>query len=259
MIASQNIFNINQCKIHRDRAATKPQHGIYKYVSADLNERLLLCKLPSQVKMLEFGGRDNGISSSIHLELMIHADISTKMLQRFENKKVVQCNENSLPFDQRVFDVVVSNLHMHWSNDIPLVLQDFHRVLKDQGVFLVSMFGGKSLKDLRDVFLEVEIKDNDIKYHVSPMVKLDSLSLLMQKVGFRDVIVDSYALSLEFSNFEVMLKGLRDMGESNCLAQKVSYLRRDTLQKVKELYSKKCAKNRALCLEVEVLNAIGYK
>lgn len=259
MITSHNIFNVNQYKIHRDRAATKPKHGIYKYISADLNERLLLCKLPPKVKILEFGGRDRGVVDSVNLDLIVNADISAKMLERFENKTVMQCQEDSLPFDQKIFDVAVSNLHMHWSNNIPLVLQNFHRILKDNGVFLVSMFGGKSLKDLRDVFLEVETKDNSVKYHVSPMVKLDGLSLLMQKVGFRDVIVDSYVLSLEFSNFEAMLKSLKDMGESNCLEQKVSYLRRDTLSKVRDLYSARFTNNGALYLEIEILNAIGYK
>jgi SAM-dependent methyltransferase len=259
MITSQNIFNLNQVKIHRDKAATKSQHGIYKYVSADLNERLLLCKLPSKVIMLEFGGRDKGVANSINLDLIVNADTSAKMLQSFKSKDVVRCQEDSLPFDRRTFDVAVSNLHMHWANDIPLVLKNFYQVLKDNGVFIVSMFGGRSLKDLRDVFLEVETQDNSVKYHVSPMVKLESLSLLMQKAGFKDVIVDSYALSLEFSNFEAMLKSLKDMGESNCLEQKVSYLRRDTLNKVKDLYTAKFLKNGALYLEIEILNAIGYK
>lgn len=259
MIASQNIFNIKQHKLHRDRAATKTQHSIYKYVSEDLSDRLSLCKLSSKVSLLEFGGRDPGISSGVHFDLKINADVSAEMLKRFDNKAVVQCSDESLPFDTKTFDVVISNLHMHWSNNIPLVLSNFYEVLKDGGVFFVAMFGGKSLKGLRDAFLEVETKDNKVRYHVSPMVKLDSLSLLIQKAGFRDVIVDSYSLTLEFSSFESMLKCFGDMGESNCLAQKISCLRRDTLYKVKDLYGMKLSEDKAVCCEVEILNAIGYK
>jgi SAM-dependent methyltransferase len=263
MREQQKIFNISQHRIHRDRAALRPQHALYKHVAHDLNERLSLCKLPAKSKLLEFGGRGFAIDESVlqHtiLEKKISADISYGMLERISSDFRVQCSEESLPFNQNEFDIIVSNLHMHWSNNIPLILSSFYRILQSKGVFLLAMVGGKSLSGLRDAFVEVEKNRSNIKYHISPMVKLESLSLLMQKSGFKDIVVDSYCLRLEYENFDLMLKSLQNMGESNCLIEKVSYLRRDVLSNVRNLYGMKFGSKDSVYCEIEILNAIGHK
>lgn len=46
-----------------------------------------------------------------------------------------------LPFPENSFDAVVSNLSLHWVNDLPGTLIQAQRSLKPNGVFLGAMFG----------------------------------------------------------------------------------------------------------------------
>jgi SAM-dependent methyltransferase len=57
--------------------------------------------------------------------------------------------EGSLPFAPASVDLIVSNLDMHWINDLPGFLKRCKQALKPDGVFLASMLGGATLQELR--------------------------------------------------------------------------------------------------------------
>jgi SAM-dependent methyltransferase len=61
----------------------------------------------------------------------------------------VLADEELIPFEEGTFDLVISNLALHWVNDLPGVLTQIRRVLKPDGLFLASMFGEETLWELR--------------------------------------------------------------------------------------------------------------
>lgn len=52
--------------------------------------------------------------------------------------------------------MVVSNLALHWVNDLPGCLAQVRQALKPDGLFLASMFGTETLWQLKFVFLSRE-------------------------------------------------------------------------------------------------------
>lgn len=58
-------------------------------------------------------------------------------------------DEEHLPFEANSFDMVISNLVLHWVNDLPGVLRQIRSVLKPDGLFLASMFGNETLWQLK--------------------------------------------------------------------------------------------------------------
>lgn len=57
--------------------------------------------------------------------------------------------EGALPFAPASVDLIVSNLDMHWINDLPGFLKRCRLALKPDGVFLAAMLGGATLQELR--------------------------------------------------------------------------------------------------------------
>lgn len=99
--------------------------------------------------------------------------------------------ENGLPFDDHSFDLVLSSLDLHWVNDLPLMLQRIKKVLKPDGAFIASMFGGNTLKELRYCFyLAEQERKGGISPHASPMAKASDVAGLMQGAGFSLPTVD---------------------------------------------------------------------
>lgn len=58
-------------------------------------------------------------------------------------------DDGVLPFADNSVDVVTSSLSMHWVNNLPGLFKEVNRILKNDGVFIGSMFGGETLFELR--------------------------------------------------------------------------------------------------------------
>jgi NADH dehydrogenase [ubiquinone] 1 alpha subcomplex assembly factor 5 len=62
-------------------------------------------------------------------------------------RRVIDEEQVSLPEGE--FDCVMSNLSLHWINDLPGTLTRINKILKPDGVFIGSMMGGDTLYELR--------------------------------------------------------------------------------------------------------------
>lgn len=100
-------------------------------------------------------------------------------------------SEEILPFEQHSFDLVLSSLTLHWVNDLPRYLLQIRDVLRPDGVFLGSLLGGNTLKELRYCFyLAEQERTGGLSPHVSPLVKTSDVAALMQAAGFALPTVD---------------------------------------------------------------------
>ena len=67
-------------------------------------------------------------------------------------------------------DAIISNLSLHWVNDLPGTLIQIRQVLKEDGVLIASMLGGDSLFELRTALQLAELeREGGISPRVSPM------------------------------------------------------------------------------------------
>lgn len=62
---------------------------------------------------------------------------------------VCDIDGHRLPFDDESVDVVTSSLSVHWVNNLPGLFREVYRILKKDGAFIGSMFGGETLFELR--------------------------------------------------------------------------------------------------------------
>lgn len=167
------------------------------------------------------------IDGEIAFDNLYQADLSKKMLDMALSVRV-QCDEECLPFAENVFDLVVSNLNLHWINNIPGTLQQIKNTLKPEGIFIASLIGGDSLKNLRDLLIKTEM-DLGVKigFHISPMITPDSIANLMERAGFKRIVVEKDTVEVQYSSASSILRDLRGMGESNCMANKVKMLNKN--------------------------------
>ena len=59
----------------------------------------------------------------------------------------VIADEETLPFADQSFDLIVSALSLHAVNDLPGALSQICRALKPDGLFMAAMFGGDTLTE----------------------------------------------------------------------------------------------------------------
>jgi len=78
-------------------------------------------------------------------------------------------DEEFIPFANGSLDLVVSNLSLHWVNDLPATFSQVRNCLKPDGLFLGAIFGEGTLKELRSSFVLAEQeREGGLSPHISP-------------------------------------------------------------------------------------------
>src|SRR5579862_8290919 len=102
-------------------------------------------------------GLDLSSRDEIHASLAPLADHWMRTVLAADMTGCVVADEEQLPFAREHFDLIVSALSLHAVNDLPGALVQIRQALKPDGLFLAALFGGDTLSELREAFLEGEM------------------------------------------------------------------------------------------------------
>ena len=245
-----SVFDRRQVRRNRDRAASgfPDVDFLMREVADRLADRLqdISRQFPNALDLgCHTGTLGDFVTGMNGIETLIQADLSTGMAAAAARpgRPAVAADEEWLPFAEESFDLVLSNLSLHWVNDLPGALIQINRTLKADGLFLAAMLGGETLKELRDVLAlaEVELRDG-LSPRVSPFADLRDAGALMQRAGFALPVIDSDTITVTYGNPLTLMQELRKMGESNAVTERSrSPLGRDILMRAAELYVERYA------------------
>ncbi|RZJ05053.1 MAG: methyltransferase domain-containing protein [Brevundimonas sp.] len=135
-------------------------------------------------------------------------------------------------------DLIVSLMSLHWANDLPGALTQIRRALKPDGLFIGTLLGAGTLKELRAVLTEAELEARGgAQARVSPFADGFDGAALLQRAGFALPVADVDRLTVRYPDLFALVRDLRAMGETNVLAGAVRPLTRSILIRTAELYA----------------------
>jgi SAM-dependent methyltransferase len=238
-------FDRASVRRHRDRAA--PGLARHDFLLREIGERLgerigdIRRDFP---RVLDLGAHDGAMADYLGpagRDMVVQCDLSSAMTaaNRRGHLRVV-ADEEWLPFAPESFDLAVSNLSLHWVNDLPGALAQVRRALKPDGFFLGALLGGDSLFELRRCLMDAELKiEGGLSPRISPMADIRDAGNLLTRAGFALPVADSDTLTVSYANAFELMKELRGMGESNAVAERrKGFSRRATLLEAAAMYAK---------------------
>ena len=116
----------------------------------------------------------------------------------------------SLPFRDHSFELIYSNLMLHWSTDFSATLNELHRILKPGGLLLFSIVGADTLKELRYCWAQV-----DANPHVHIFPDMHDLGDALLQVAFSDPVMDVDYFTLLYADTFSLMKDLKSLGVQN--------------------------------------------
>ncbi|WP_119680412.1 methyltransferase domain-containing protein [Indioceanicola profundi] len=223
------VFDRRVVRLHRDRAARSvTEHDfLRREVAGRLVERLADIRriFPRALNLGSHGGEmAAALGNRSGIETIVHSDLSPAMAAaaRRAGGFAVAADEEFLPFAPGSFDLVVSNLSLHWVNDLPGALVQVRQALKPDGMFLAAMFGGDTLFELRRALMEAEMEvSGGLSPRISPMAGLRDAAGLLQRAGFALPVADTDTLTVSYPNPFRLMQDLRGMGETNAALQRL--------------------------------------
>jgi SAM-dependent methyltransferase len=157
------------------------------------------------------------------IETLIQCDLAEPFARLADGpeRPAFVADEEVLPFAEGAFDLVVSNLSLHWINDLPGTLMQLRRTLRPDGLFLGSMFGSDTLAELRDCLIAAETElSGGAHGRVMPFADLRDAAGLMQRAGFALPVADSDIVTVTYENAFRLMADLRGMGEQSALIER---------------------------------------
>ncbi|XP_071489850.1 uncharacterized protein [Diadema antillarum] len=155
-----NVFDRKAKRKQRDRAAMAEDVEVYDYLKDEIGYRLVdrVRDVTRKFQVAVDLGCGRGLLAN-HLTddevgTLYQCEMSEKMLEQAPSPDGVKtykvlCDEEFLPFEEESIDLIVSNMSLHWVNDLPGTLRQVHTALKKDGAFIASMLGGDTLFELR--------------------------------------------------------------------------------------------------------------
>jgi NADH dehydrogenase [ubiquinone] 1 alpha subcomplex assembly factor 5 len=214
------FFDRNRLRLHRERASffINNHDFLIRFSTEDIIERINRIDFTPQ-KIWEFGARHGLLTKNLMLsnESIITTDISENMLKLNPSRNKFVLDEESVDnhFNTK-FDLVVSVLNLHWINDIQKFLAKIFLLLNDDGVFIASFFGGKSLYNLRTkIFHAEDITKSGHSSHIAPFMRMEDMYRLLQIAGFNFIVVDNENIEVEYDTTMHLMSDVRHMGESS--------------------------------------------
>ena len=115
-------------------------------------------------------------------------------------------------------DAVLDLLDLHAVNDVPGRLAQVRRALRPDGLYLACFFGGDTLTELRQAWIEAELETGGrISPRVAPMVDVRSAGALLQRAGFALPVVDVDRAKLRYADALSLMREVSRLGMSNIL------------------------------------------
>ena len=251
------VFNRRAVRRNRDRAqAGFAAHDfLFREVAERLLDRLDDVKRAFPLA-LDLGCR-TGLIGQLHggrggIKTLIQCDLSEAMVRaavppiggRTMGSLAAVGDEENLPFAPGTFDLVLSALALHWTNDLPGVLVQIRSSLKPDGLFLGALFGGATLKELRRALTEAELEiSGGAGPRVAPFADVRDLGALLQRANFALPVVDADLIPVSYDDPLRLMRDLRGMGETNAVAaRRLGFSRRDLFAAATERYRQASAR-----------------
>lgn len=227
-----HVFNRALVRQRRDRAA--PGLGAHAFLFEEAAARLI-DRLDDTTRRfptaLDLGCHAGGLAEALRqgtvsrggIERLVQCDLSPGMARAATATgwPTIAGDEEALPFATASFDVILSNLSLHWVNDLPGALIQARQALRPDGLFLATLFGADTLNELRTAMGDAEIAlDGGLSPRVSPFVDVRDAGALMQRAGFALPVVDAETITVSYADPLKLLNDLRGMGETNAVEER---------------------------------------
>ncbi len=248
------VFDRALVRARRDRAAPRLHEAdfLFRESAVRLTDRLLdvTRTFPLALDLgCHTGMIGEDLRSSQKIGTLVQADLSPRMAQAAmeANLCAAACaDEELLPFAAHSLDLVISNLSLHWVNDLPGALAQIRAALRPDGLLLATLFGSETLKELRSALLDAEVEiTGGAAPRVSPFTDVRDAGNLLTRAGFALPVVDTETVTVTYSDMFKLMADLRAMGEANTVLERRRVpTRRDVLLRAATLYADRFADDR---------------
>ena len=261
-----NIFKIDYTTKTLKRARISSELLNHNFL-IKLSENQILNKInnfSSKVEVLVELGSNSSIGEKYNKSnncFFISIDNSIEFLkQNSLSKNNLVVNENNLPFKQESISGIISCLYVDSIIDSENLFSNIYKILKNDGFLIFSIFGTKTMKNIKDCFIKIEEKKySGISLRFNPLFDVDLIGNNLKQIGFKNVIVETEIIKVKYDSLFKLMRDLRGMGISNNLINRSKFFTPKSLFNEVNEFLIKGNKNKEFLVPFEILTLTALK
>lgn len=123
---------------------------------------------------------------------------------------------HALPLAARSADLIFSSLALQWSYDLSAIFREFRRIMRADAMLVFTCFGPDTLHELKQAWRAVD----DLP-HVNDYPDMHDIGDELLAAGFRDPVMDTERLTLEYPDVMSLMRELKGIGAHNVASQRL--------------------------------------
>ncbi|WP_428852218.1 methyltransferase domain-containing protein [Imbroritus primus] len=120
---------------------------------------------------------------------------------------LLQADYERLPFAAGTFDMLWSNLALHWHAEPHRIFPEWHRVTADGGLLMFSLFGPDTLRELRQALAGVDGRPHTLRF-----VDMHDIGDMLVHGGWSTPVMDMETLTVTYERPDTLLRDVHLMG-----------------------------------------------
>jgi malonyl-CoA O-methyltransferase len=134
-------------------------------------------------------------------------DMSQSMVQSLKQKAPqsygICADGETLPLRNQTVDLIFANFLLPWHDDFTLLLREWMRVLRPEGLLLFTALGPDTLREWRAIFDDA---------HIPLLVDMHDIGDVLLKEGFADPVLDVDYYTMTYRDKNRLMSELRASG-----------------------------------------------
>ncbi len=264
-----NLFDRLALRHHREKTArnSAAYYSGYDFLIKEVADRLYDKFLDIKRDfhhILDLGchGGELGhlLKNNLKDKILINQDLSYEFLKHIDGV-CLQADEELLPYRAKSLDLILSNLSLHFVNDLPGCLAQIMQCLKPDGLFMAAVFGGETLTELRTSLMQAEVNiRGGTSPRISPFMDGRDAGALLQRAGFALPVVDTDRITVTYENAFKLMQDLKGMGEANILTKRMRGLTTPrVMMECAKIYQEKFTDHRGrITVTFDVIYMMGW-
>lgn len=168
-----------------------------------------------------------------------------------------QAEEDRHDFGEDRYDLCVAIGTLDTVNDLPLALKLIRQALRPDAPLIGAIAGGNSLAALRASFIEAGRFEGRVAARTHPRIEAPTLAQLLSSAGYSMPVVDVDRVRLRYTSLGDLVRDLRAMGSTSCLAQRAPALTKSGAAHARRAFAALATDGRTEEL-VEILHFLGW-
>lgn len=160
----------------------------------------------------------------------------------------------NLPLAGRCFDVLWSNLALHWHPEPDQVLREWFRVLSNNGLVMFSSFGPDTFGELKQAFAAI-----DDFPHTLPFVDMHDLGDMLVAAGFATPVMDVERITLTYADLDSLFSDVRAFGGNPLSTQRPGLMGKSAMKTLRAELEKKRGADGRIPITIELVFGHAFK